>query len=113
MLSFDERPWGKWEEYLNEESYRVKRNIVHPGKRLSLQKHLYRSENWVIVLGNGVFTLNDIKKDIKTGDVMNIPVNNIHRIENTGTCDLIFIETQMGKCIESDIVRLEDDWGRN
>jgi mannose-6-phosphate isomerase-like protein (cupin superfamily) len=112
MLSFDERPWGKWEEYLNEETYRVKRIIVHPSKRLSLQKHLYRSENWVIVQGIGVFTLNDIKKNIKAGDVFNIPVQGIHRIENTGPCDLIFIETQMGKCIESDIIRIEDDWGR-
>lgn len=112
MVFTEERPWGKWEEYLNESSYRVKRIIVYPGRRLSLQKHLFRSENWVIVQGRGLFTLNETTKEVVAGDVLDIPVEGIHQIENTASEDLVFIETQMGKCVENDIVRIKDDWGR-
>ena len=59
MLTSEDRPWGRWEEYLNEKTYRVKRIFVSPGKRISLQKHLHRSEIWVVVQGNGIFTLDD------------------------------------------------------
>ena len=112
MLDSDNRPWGRWEEYLNEEGYRVKRIIVSAGKRLSLQKHQHRSEHWVIVRGSGQFTLNDTVRPITVGDALYIGVGDVHRVENTGTDDLIIIETQMGLCIEDDIIRLDDDWGR-
>jgi mannose-6-phosphate isomerase-like protein (cupin superfamily) len=112
MLDFDNRPWGRWEEYLNEPGYRVKRIIVSPGKRLSLQKHEHRSEHWVIVTGTGEFTLNETVRPIQTGDVLFIEVGDVHRVNNTGSDDLIIIETQMGLCIEDDIIRLEDDFGR-
>ncbi len=112
MLSFEERPWGKWEEYLNEKGYRVKRFIVKQGKRLSLQKHLHRSETWVIVQGKGLFTLNETSREIASGETITIPVEAIHRVENTGDQDLIVIETQIGDCREEDIVRLQDDWER-
>jgi mannose-6-phosphate isomerase-like protein (cupin superfamily) len=112
MLDSDNRPWGRWEEYLNEPGYRVKRIIVTPGKRLSLQKHEHRSEHWVIVAGTGEFTLNDTVRPIKTSDVLFIEVGDVHRVNNTGSEDLIIIETQMGLCIEDDIIRLEDDFGR-
>jgi mannose-6-phosphate isomerase len=112
MLDSDNRPWGRWEEYLNEEGYRVKRIIVSAGKRLSLQKHQHRSEHWVIVCGSGLFTLNDSVRPITVGDALHIGVGDVHRVENTGADDLIIIETQMGLCIEDDIIRLEDDWGR-
>lgn len=112
MIFTEERPWGKWEEYINESNYRVKRIIVHSGMRLSLQKHMHRSENWVIVQGKGLFSLNGKLKELSVGDVVNIPVEGIHQVENTGEEDFIFIETQLGKCIETDIVRIKDDWGR-
>jgi mannose-6-phosphate isomerase len=112
MLDSDNRPWGRWEEYLNEPGYRVKRIIVTPGKRLSLQKHEHRSEHWVIVAGTGEFTLNDTVRPIQTGDVLFIEIGDVHRVNNTGSEDLIIIETQMGLCIEDDIIRLEDDFGR-
>lgn len=112
MLDSDNRPWGRWEEYLNENSYRVKRIIVNPGKRLSLQKHQLRSEHWVIAQGQGKFTLDETVKPIKPGDALFIPVGGVHRVENDGTEDLIIIETQLGQCLEDDIIRLEDDWGR-
>ena len=112
MLDSDNRPWGRWEEYLNETGYRVKRIIVSPGKRLSLQKHQQRSEHWVIAQGHGEFTLNGVDRSITTGDALFIPIGGVHRVQNIGTDDLIIIETQLGVCVEDDIIRLEDDWGR-
>ncbi|NNE70461.1 MAG: phosphomannose isomerase type II C-terminal cupin domain [Rhodothermales bacterium] len=111
-LDADDRPWGRWEEYLNEPGYRVKRIIVHPGQRLSLQKHRLRSEHWAIALGTGMFTLDDSVRPVKPGDALFIPVGGVHRIENDGDENLIIIETQLGVCDEDDIIRLEDDYGR-
>ena len=113
MIDFDNRPWGRWEEYIFEPTYRVKRIIVFPGKRLSLQRHKLREEVWVIVEGSGLMTRGDETFPIKKGDVLNIPKYTVHRIENNTESDpLVFIETQMGVCPEDDIERLEDDYGR-
>ena len=117
FLEADNRPWGRWEEYLNEPGYRVKRIVVLPGKRLSLQKHRFRREHWVIVQGEGVFTLDGSPRRVRPGDALHIPLGGVHRIQNdaTGTTaadHLVIIETQMGLCLEDDIVRLEDDFGR-
>ncbi len=113
MIEFDVRPWGRWEEYLNEPGYRVKRIVVNPGQRLSLQRHAQRSEHWAIVQGTGKFTLNDEVIDVAPGDAVFIPRGGVHRIENDGVEPLVIIETQMGVCIEDDIERLEDDYGRD
>lgn len=112
MLDFDDRPWGRWEEYLNEDNYRLKRIIVKPGKRLSLQWHRLRAEYWIIVGGAGLLTLDDRETAIQTGDTAFIPVGSVHRVQNTGQEDLVIIEVQTGQCLEDDIVRLEDDWNR-
>ena len=113
MIDFDNRPWGRWEEYIFEPTYRVKRIVVFPGKRLSLQRHKMRAETWVIVEGSGIMTLGEESFHIKKGDVLSIPKYTIHRIENnTESEPLVFIETQMGICPEDDIERLEDDFGR-
>ena len=113
MIDFDDRPWGRWEEYIYEPTYRVKRIFVFPGKRLSLQRHKLRAETWVIVEGSGIMTLRDKQFPVTKGDVVGIPKYAIHRIENnTEDQPLVFIETQMGICPEDDIERLEDDLGR-
>jgi len=112
-IDADDRPWGRWEEYLNETGYRVKRIIVHPAERLSLQRHALRSEHWVIVAGSGEFTLDDSLIRVAVGDTVFIPVGSVHRIHNTGSDNLIIIETQLGVCEEDDIERLEDDYGRS
>jgi len=111
-IDSDDRPWGRSEEYLNEPGYRVKRIIVHPGQRLSLQRHQKHSEHWVIVAGTGMFTLDESITEVNPGDKVFIPVRGVHRIENPGTEPLIIIETQLGICDEDDIERLEDDYGR-
>jgi len=112
MIDSDNRPWGRWEEYLNEPGYRVKRIIVNPGKRLSLQLHHLRAEHWAIVQGSGLVTVGDETRAIQRGDVVFIEKGQVHRIENNGEGFLVFIETQYGICVEDDIVRIEDDWGR-
>ena len=109
----DDRPWGRWEEFLNEPGYRVKRIFVHPGQRLSLQRHALRSEHWAIAKGTGMFTLDSDVFEVSVGDRVFIPVGGVHRIENTGDENLIIIETQLGVCDENDIERLEDDYGRS
>jgi mannose-6-phosphate isomerase-like protein (cupin superfamily) len=113
MLDSDNRPWGRWEEYLNEPGYRVKRIIVNPGQRLSLQRHEHRQEHWAIVQGRGIFTLDGQDREVSVGDAVYIPVGGVHRIENPGSEFLVIIETQLGLCLEDDIVRLEDDYGRS
>lgn len=113
MIDHDNRPWGRWEEYLNEPGYRVKRIVVHPGQRLSLQKHEHRQEHWVIVFGEGVFSLDGEDRRIGKGDALHIPKGGVHRILNDGEDHLVIIETQLGLCIEEDIIRIEDDYGRS
>ena len=111
-LDADNRPWGRWEEYLNEPGFRVKRIIVHPGERLSLQKHAHRREHWVVVSGRGRFTLDGEVRPVQTGDALSIPQGGVHRLENDGEDYLVIIETQLGLCLEDDIERLDDDYGR-
>ena len=112
MIDFDNRPWGRWEEYLFEPSYRVKRIFVFPGKRLSLQYHHQRAEVWVIVQGSGLMTLGEKRFQVSAGDVVRIEKEQRHRIENNTAETLVLIETQLGVCPEDDIVRVEDDFGR-
>jgi mannose-6-phosphate isomerase-like protein (cupin superfamily) len=112
-MQSDIRPWGKWEELISDSTYMVKRLIIHPGKRISLQRHFKRSESWVIVQGQALFTLNETEKILNIGECVTINVKDVHRVENCGTVDLIIIETQYGECIETDIERLSDDWNRS
>ena len=100
------------EALLGEPGYRVKRIIIYPGKRLSLQKHAHRSEHWVIVYGQGLLTLDAETRHVQAGDTAYIQTGQVHRLENTGRDYLVFIETQLGLCLEDDIIRIEDDFGR-
>ena len=110
----EHRPWGSFENLLDEEYCKVKRIIVKPGQRLSYQFHYKRNEFWVIVQGKATVTLNDEEKIFGWNSVVDIPIGTKHRVENKEKEDLIFIETQTGTYFgEDDIVRLEDDYGRN
>ena len=112
MIEFDNRPWGRWEEYLNEPGYRVKRIIVNPGGILSLQKHAQRREYWVVVQGTGKARKGDDTFNISPGDTVHIEIGEIHRLQADPDAPLVLIEVQMGNCIEDDIERLEDIYGR-
>lgn len=110
----EERPWGKFEVLYSGSDTKVKRITVNPGHRLSYQYHHKRSERWVVVSGKGIFTLDgQTLDDIQPGDVLHIPIEAKHRIENNGTEPLVFVEVQLGESFdESDIVRVADDYSR-
>lgn len=112
-MSTEERPWGNFKILHEEAKTKVKRITVYPGQRLSYQYHQKRSERWIIVEGDGLFTLNGIDRLVKSGDTISIAVGDAHRIKNTGKTDLIFVEVQLGEGFdESDIFRIEDDYNR-
>ena len=109
----DERPWGYYEVLSDEPDHKVKRITVHPGKRLSLQRHLRRAEHWFILRGEAVATVDGGDVPLKKGDMIRIPQGGVHRIYNAGTTPLAFIEVQTGDYFgEDDIERIEDDFGR-
>jgi mannose-6-phosphate isomerase len=106
-------PWGRWFVLDEGDNYKVKRIEVHPGKRFSYQKHAQRREHWMVVQGEGKVVLDGQEIPVKEWVSVDIPVHAAHRMENTGTQPLIFIEVQQGDYLgEDDIVRLEDDYGR-
>ena len=110
----DHRPWGCYTVLTDEPDYKVKRIVVYPGQRLSLQKHQKRAEHWYVVSGEGIVTLDGQRLNKKIGESVNIPCGSAHRIENPCTVDLSFIEIQTGDYFgEDDIERLADDYGRN
>ncbi len=111
-LRYDERPWGSWELLAMGPGYKVKRLIVKPGQRLSLQFHHHRSEHWVVVQGTATVIRDDERLVLRPDDSTYIPRRGRHRIMNEGTEPLVIIEVQVGTCDEDDIVRLEDDYGR-
>lgn len=107
------RPWGNYVVLHDGEDCKVKRIIVGPGHRLSLQAHEYRQEHWIIVEGQGVMEVGKSKRNIEAGTDIFIPKRTKHRIKNTGETDLVFIEVQTGTYFgEDDIIRYEDDYGR-
>lgn len=110
----EQRPWGSFENLLDEDYCKVKRLIVNPGHRPSYQYHHKRSEHWTIVYGTAKVTLNDIESVHSPGDHIFVPAGTSHRIQNTSeTKPLIFIEVQCGSYFgEDDIVRLSDDYKR-
>jgi len=111
-MQHDERPWGRWDILDEGEGFKVKRLTVKPGKRLSLQFHYHRSENWVVARGEARVTVSERVINLKGGEHIFIPKEAVHRLENKTTDDLIVIEVQNGECSEDDLVRIKDDYGR-
>jgi len=109
----EERPWGWFEILFEEPGLKVKRIMVKPGRRLSLQSHEQRAENWVVIQGKALFTLDDKTFDLQPHQSVFIPKKSRHRIENPGGGDLVFIEVQTGPYLgEDDITRYQDDFDR-
>lgn len=109
----EDRPWGSFEILHEEDQLKVKKIIVKPGKRLSLQSHKHRSENWVIIAGNAVVTRDDEKIPLSPNQHVFIPAEAKHRIANEGSEEVVFVEVQTGTYLgEDDIVRYEDDFNR-
>ncbi len=109
----DHRPWGYYQVLADEPDHKVKRIVVYPGKRLSLQRHHRRAEHWYVLKGEAVVTLDQEQLHLKGGESVDIARGAVHRVENPGTEDMAFIEVQTGDYFgEDDIERLEDDFGR-
>ena len=91
----------------------MKKIIVKPGKRLSLQKHFKRNEHWIVVEGEALVTIDSDKTPLKQNESIYIKKEQTHRLENTANTDLIVIEVQTGEYLgEDDIVRISDDYDR-
>ena len=113
MISKEIRPWGFYEILLDTEYTKVKQITVNPEQRLSYQYHNQRKEHWTIVQGSSTIILDDEKMFRNQGESIHIPLGAKHRIINESESPLIFIEVQVGEYFgEDDIVRLQDDYGR-
>lgn len=108
------RPWGKFDSIDQGERYQVKRITVKPRAKLSLQKHKYRAEHWIVVSGVAKVTKGDNSFVLSENESTYIPLGEVHALENPGDTDLELIEVQSGSYLgEDDIVRLEDIYGRS
>lgn len=108
------RPWGYYDSIDNGKGFLVKRILVNPGAKLSLQKHENRAEHWVIVKGSAQVTCGIKTFQLFENQSTYIPLGEIHRLENIGSIPLEIIEIQTGNYIgEDDIIRIEDEYGRS
>lgn len=109
----DTRPWGTWEVIDCGNGFCVKHIIVNSGGILSLQLHHFRAEHWIIVAGKATITLGEALLEKNAGESVFIPIETKHRIQNSTTEPVEFIEIQTGNNLdENDIVRFEDKYGR-
>lgn len=107
------RPWGHFTVLEEAERYKLKRIVVEPKQRLSLQMHYHRSEHWVVVKGTAKVTINQQETILSENESIFVPKRAIHRLENPGKVLLELIEVQVGEYVgEDDIVRLEDIYQR-
>ena len=107
------RPWGSYDSLENAAGFQVKRLSVNPGAVLSLQKHAHRAEHWVVVQGRARITRNDEEFDLGVNESTYIAIGDVHRIANPFDEVVHIIEVQCGDYLgEDDIVRLEDNYGR-
>ncbi|HHX4056183.1 MAG: mannose-1-phosphate guanylyltransferase/mannose-6-phosphate isomerase [Burkholderia contaminans] len=107
------RPWGYYDSIDRGERFQVKRIVVHPGGRLSLQLHHHRAEHWIVVSGTALVTRGDEQFMLGENQSTFIPLGVTHRLENPGKLPLELIEVQSGSYLgEDDIVRFDDTYGR-
>jgi mannose-1-phosphate guanylyltransferase/mannose-6-phosphate isomerase len=107
------RPWGSYEGIDRENRFEVKRIIVNPGAKLSLQKHFHRAEHWVVVSGTAHVTRDNQTFLVSENESIYIPLGALHSLANPGRIPLHLIEVQSGAYLgEDDIIRVEDTYGR-
>ncbi len=110
----DYRPWGYYQSVDHGARYQVKRIVVNPGGRLSLQKHFHRAEHWVVVRGTAEVTLNGAIHLVHENESIYLPIGCEHRMANPGRINLELIEVQTGSYLgEDDIIRIEDVYHRS
>lgn len=110
----DHRPWGWFESLVKGPRFQVKRIVVHPGGKLSLQSHNHRAEHWVVVEGTAQVTVGDTETAVFENQSIYVPQGEVHRLENRGKVELTLIEVQTGSYLgEDDIIRHEDVYARS
>jgi mannose-1-phosphate guanylyltransferase len=107
----EDRPWGSFDQFTLNEPSTVKIVRVAAGKRLSLQRHAKRSEFWRVIEGAGTATIGSEERPVAMGDELEIPVGTLHRLQG-GPEGVAVLEISTGEFDESDIERVEDDFGR-
>lgn len=108
------RPWGTYTILEESNNYKIKNIVVKPGKRISLQKHMHRSEHWVVVSGTAKVDVDDKEMIVRKNESTYIPIGATHRLANEGKIDLVIIESQVGEYVgEDDIIRFDDDFKRS
>ncbi len=108
------RPWGSYRSLLQADNHQVKKLVVEPGQRLSLQSHERRCEHWVVTHGPALVTVGDKEQIFNTGEHIFIPLKARHRLANPGDDPIIIIEVQLGDYLgEDDIIRYADDYQRD
>jgi mannose-1-phosphate guanylyltransferase / mannose-6-phosphate isomerase len=107
------RPWGSYSVLEEASNFKIKRIVVSPGSKLSLQSHQGRSEHWIVVCGTASVRNGDQDIVVRTNESTYIPAGSLHRLGNDSDNELVVIEVQTGELLsETDIVRYEDDYGR-
>ena len=107
------RPWGSFRVIETQETFQVKQLVVSPGSRLSLQSHKFRAEHWFVLQGIAKVEIDGLIQNLHAGESVQIPIGSQHRVEAIGDSSLIFIEIQTGSSFdENDIIRYQDDYGR-
>lgn len=107
------RPWGHYEALTEGHRFQVKKIVVRPGQKLSLQKHYHRAEHWVVVEGTALVTRGDEQTLVRENESIYLPLGSLHRLENPGRIPVTLIEVQSGSYLgEDDIVRFEDIYSR-
>jgi mannose-1-phosphate guanylyltransferase / mannose-6-phosphate isomerase len=107
------RPWGSYTVLEERANFKIKRIVVNPGAKLSMQMHKHRSEHWVVVSGVATIHNNEIEYTLQENQSTYIPQTHRHRLANNGTMPLSIIEVQCGDYVgEDDIVRFDDNYGR-
>jgi mannose-1-phosphate guanylyltransferase len=107
------RPWGTYTVLEDSPGYKIKRIEVKPGKRLSLQKHMHRSEHWIVVSGTATVTVGDETRLVRPNESTYIKMGELHRLANEGKIPVVLIEAQVGEYTgEDDIIRINDDFNR-
>jgi mannose-6-phosphate isomerase-like protein (cupin superfamily) len=113
MREWSEKPWGKYAVIHNGNGYQVKILRIDPQGQLSLQRHVRRSEHWVVLAGHVLAQVNYVCTELTVGDQISVPLGALHRLENHNSVPAEIVESQFGDYLgEDDIERLEDRYGR-
>jgi mannose-1-phosphate guanylyltransferase/mannose-6-phosphate isomerase len=111
-VTFKERPWGNFSQYVSNQDSTVSLMTVYPGQRLSLQSHTGRAELWIVLDDGALIQIGDQSKTSLAGDEVWIPANAKHRLGCAASNPVRVLEIAFGNWQQSDITRYEDDYAR-